>query len=130
MKYIFITFEGLGYPIAYRLQQEGHEVVVGLIDNISDYVLEDEAANAHEEPDEKKMRHEMYCGMLDIQSADRVVAWMKTVKNPHKYFVCFDVNNLYRWADKVRDLGFEGNFPTKEDFLLEVNREDAIVSPK
>ncbi len=36
-----------------------------------------------------------------------------------EYFVFFEENNLYRWADKVRDLDVEGNFPTKEDYLFE-----------
>ena len=31
MKYIFITFSGLGLPIAYKLHQQGFEVMVGVI---------------------------------------------------------------------------------------------------
>src|SRR5947209_7283917 len=40
MKYIFISYSGLSYPIANKLQKEGCEVIVGRIDDIKDYFLE------------------------------------------------------------------------------------------
>lgn len=125
MKYIFITFEGLALPIAYKLQQEGHDVIVGQIEDIKDYVPEEEAGKAHESDEEKEKRLSQYKNMLNFRNAHDVVKMMEETRNPHDFFVFLDVNNLYRWADKVRHLGFEGNFPTKEDFLLEVDREDA-----
>lgn len=125
MKYIFFTFNGLSYPIAYKLQQEGFEVVVGLIEDIKDYVMEEEVDHAHEEKFNKKRRMSLFEGMVPIKDAHQVVAWMKTLPNPHEYFVFFEENNLYRWADKIKDLGFEGNFPTKEDYLFEVDRDHA-----
>lgn len=48
MKYIFITYSGLSLPIAYKLQQEKNEVIVGQIENIKDYVMEDESEKAIE----------------------------------------------------------------------------------
>jgi hypothetical protein len=125
MKYIFITFSGLSLPIAWKLQQEGHEVTVGWIEDIKDYVMEDEVRSAKEPEDEKERRMRQYRGLLKQQDAHQVVEWMKTIKNPHEYFVFFEENNLYRWSDKVKDMGFEGNFPTKEDFLLEIDRDSA-----
>lgn len=125
MKYIFITYSGLGYPIAQKLQQEGNEVVVGLIEDVKEYVTEEEVPRAHESDFNKKRRLELFSGMLDIRPADKVVEWMRTMSNPHDYFVFFEENNLYRWADKVRDLGFEGNFPTRDDYFFEIDRDRA-----
>lgn len=125
MKYIFITFNGLGLPIAYQLQKDGHEVIVGQIDNVRDYVREEEIDKARESDFNKKRRLELYKGILDIQPAYKVISFMKDIRNPHEFFVYFEENNLYRWADKVKDLGFEGNFPTKEDYLFEVDRSRA-----
>ena len=125
MKYIFITFSGLGYPIAYKLQEQGYEVLVGQIQDVKEYAMEEEVTTVSESDFLKEKRLSLFKGLLDIKPADKVIEIMKTIKNPHKYFIFFEENNLYRWADKIRDLGFEGNFPTKEDYLLEVDRESA-----
>ncbi len=125
MKYIFITYTGLGLPIAYKLQQAGHEVNVGVIEEIKDYVTEEEIATAKESDFNKKRRLSLFRNMLPIKPAEEVVAFAKQVKNPEEYFVFFEENNLYRWADKLAPLGFHGNFPTKDDFLFEVDRDRA-----
>lgn len=125
MKYIFITFSGLGLPVAYKLMQEGCEVKVGVIDDIKDYCMEEEILTASESDFDKKRRLTQYKNILPIQDAHKVVEWAKKLQNRHEYFVFFDENNLYRWADKFRDLGFEGTFPTKEDYLFEVDRDMA-----
>lgn len=125
MNYIFISFSGLGFPIAQKLLQEGHEVTVGLIEDIKEYVMEEEVKGAKEDEQERKRRLLLFKNILDIQPAEKVIEKMKTIKNPHDYFVFFEENDLYRWADKVRDLGFEGNFPTKEDYLFEIDRDHA-----
>lgn len=125
MKYIFITFSGLGLPIAYKLQQQGFDVTVGVIQDIKDYVMEEEISKAEESDFNKNTRLQLFQGMLNIKPADKVIEFMKTIQNPHEYFVFFEENNLYRWADKVKEMGFEGNFPTKEDYLFEIDREMA-----
>ena len=125
MKYIFITFSGLGLPIAYKLIQEGCEVKVGYVEDIREYVMEEEVGKAHESEFDKKRRIGQFQNVMPIQEANKIIEWAKTVKNPHEYFFFFDENNLYRWADKVRELGFEGTFPTKEDFLFEIDRNMA-----
>jgi len=125
MKYIFITFSGLGLPIAYKLMQEGCEVKVGVIDNIKEYCMEEEIETASESEFDKKRRLAQYKNILPLQEGNKVIEWAKKVSNPHEYFVFFDENNLYRWADKLRELGFEGTFPTKEDYLFEVDRDMA-----
>lgn len=125
MKYVFITYSGLSLPIAYKLQQEGNEVIVGQIEDIKDYVMEEEARKATENEFNRQCRMKLFKNMVKLQPADRVIEQLKLVKNPKEYFIFFEENNLYRWADKVRDLNFEGNFPTKVDYLFEIDRDFA-----
>jgi hypothetical protein len=37
----------------------------------------------------------------------------------------FDMNNLYALAEQIQDLGFHGNFPTREDYQYESDRDKA-----
>lgn len=125
MKYVFITYSGLSFPIAYKLQQEGNEVLVGQIEDIKDYVMEEDSKKSKENEFNRNRRVRLYKNMVKMQSAQRVVEQVRAAKNPQEYFVFFEENNLYRWADKVRDLEVHGNFPTKEDYLFEVDRDFA-----
>lgn len=125
MKYIFITYNGLSLPVAYKLQQEGNDVIVGQIENIKDYVMPEESNKAVENDFNRDRRMKLFKNLIKIQPAERVIEQLKTAKNPQEYFVFFEENNLYRWADKVRDLPIAGNFPTKEDYLFEIDREQA-----
>ncbi len=125
MKYIFITYSGLSLPVALKLQQEGNEVIVGQIEDIKDYVMEDEIKKATEPDAARARRLRMFKNMVRLTDANQLVDMMRLIKNPHEHFVFFEENNLYRWADRVKDLGFEGNFPTKEDFMLEIDRDSA-----
>lgn len=125
MKYVFITFTGLSLPIAHKLQQEGNEVIVGQIENIKDYVMEEEITRASESDINRERRLSLFKNILKMQPAQQVVDQLRAIENPEDYFVFFEENNLYRWADKVRDLPVQGNFPTKEDYMFEVDREFA-----
>lgn len=125
MKYAFITYSGLCLPVALKLQQEGNDVVVGQIEDIKDYVMEEEMKRATESSFNRERRMRLFKNMVRLQPADRVVDMLKTTKNPREYFVFFEENNLYRWADKIRHLELEGNFPTKQDYLFEIDRDHA-----
>jgi len=122
MKYFFITYNGLALPVAYKLQQEGHEVIVGQIQEVKDYVMEDEIENATETEFAKGRRLNLFKGMVDIRPAQEVIDILLK-DDPKGNFIFFEENNLYRWADKVRHLPLEGNFPTKEDYLFEIDRD-------
>lgn len=123
MKYIFITYSGLSLPVAYKLQQEGNEVIVGQIADIKEYVMESEIKKSTESEFNRERRLKLFKNMLKIQPAEQVIANLRQSRNPQNTFVFFEENNLYRWADKVRDLEVEGNFPTKDDYMFEVDRE-------
>lgn len=124
MKYIIFTYDGHGLPIAHRLQQEGCEVLVGQVEDKRDTLssIEHEAA---ETLDQKRKRLQLFDGLLSKRSAREMITHMKTIKDPENYFVFFDLNNLYKFADEVQDLGFHGNFPTEDDLLLEIDRNRA-----
>jgi len=66
MKYIFITYSGLSLPIAYKLKKEGCEVHIGVIEDVKDYVMEEEVPKAHESEFDKKRRLELFKNMLPI----------------------------------------------------------------
>src|SRR2546423_756846 len=104
MKYIFISFSGLSLPVAYKLQQEGNEVVVGQIEDMKDYVMEEETKKAFESDFNRERRMKLFKNMLKMQPAERVIEQLKLVKNLQNYFIFFEENNLYRWADKIRHL--------------------------
>lgn len=125
MKYVFITYSGLSLPVAYKLQQEGNEVIVGQIEDIKEYVTEEEVKKAVEPDIARERRLKLFKNMIKMQPATQVIETLRAAKNPREYFVFFEENNLYRWADKVRDLDVHGNFPTKEDYLFEIDRDRA-----
>ncbi len=120
MKYIIFTFYGYGLPVAYQLQREGAEVVVGLVQDHT------EADLVEETPDQKKRRLSKFSGMLDIVPAKYLLKAMAKIPANERdnYWVHFDLNNLNKQADIVRKMGFKiGNFPTKEDLEMEDDRE-------
>lgn len=123
MKYVFITYSGLSLPVAYKLQQEGNEVIVGQIEDIKEYVTEEEIKKAVEPEIARERRLKLFKNMIKMQPAAQVIENLRAAKNHREYFIFFEENNLYRWADKVRDLDVHGNFPTKEDYLFEVDRD-------
>ena len=125
MKYVFITYSGLSLPVAYKLQKEGNDVLVGEIEDIKEYVTEEEIDKAVESVINRQRRLRLFKDMVKMLPAEQVIEQLKAAKNPQEYFVFFEENNLYRWADKIRHLSLEGNFPTKEDYLFETDRERA-----
>ena len=62
---------------------------------------------------------------MPLEDAHAVIEKMKKIENPDEWFIFFEENNLFRWADQIKDLGFHGNFPTRDDFLFEVDRDRA-----
>lgn len=97
--------------------------MVGVIQDIKDYVSDGETATEREF--NKKRRLQLFKNMLPIEDAHTVIEKARALKNPQEWFVFFEENNLYLWADKLRDMEFHGNFPTHDDFLYEVDRERA-----
>lgn len=125
MKYFVFTFDGDGLGIAYRLQQEGHDVVVGQVQDKKDILSAIENDSVPEGEEDKTLRLSLFDGMLDKMPADKLLKRLQRIRNRKEYFVFFDFNFLFRYAEEVKKLGFHGNFPTEEDHLLEIDRHAA-----
>lgn len=125
MKYIVFTFDGSGTPIAQHLQLEGQDVTLAQVHKMESLVPKDAKEYAVEARSDKEMRLSLFDGMIKKKPAEDIIKEMKTYKNPQDYFVYFDTNGLYTFAEQIQDLGFEGNFPTREDYLYETDRDKA-----
>jgi|SRR5271157_2137188 len=113
-KYIFITQESASLPIADRLQDEGNEVVVGIIND----------TEVKENQDEKECRMSLYDNILDKQDAEQVMRWMRKLKDKDDWFLFFDYGDLWPWSERALDMGFKkGIFPTEEGYDLEKDRQ-------
>ena len=122
MKIIIFTFDGISFPLAYKLIEEENDVVVAQIQNIEDLQCGDKP----EDPETKKARLENYNGIFPKYDAKDVLRAMKNIKKKDEVFVFFDFNNLWKFADEVQKLGFtRGFFPSKEDYDLENDRNKA-----
>lgn len=124
MKYIVFTFDGSGTPVAQHLQLEGQDVVLAQVENMKSLAAEGDEEYTEERKD-KEMRLSVFDGLVKKKPAEALLKEMKTYKNPQDYFVYFDTNGLYALAEQIKDLGFHGNFPTREDYLYEVDRDKA-----
>jgi len=123
MKYIVFTFDGYGLPIAWRLQQEGREVLVAIVHDQEDVLHELERNVAGEGETERKRRLSQYDGMLEKRPAREVVEGLKRRTDREDTFLFFDLNHLFRFAEDLQDLGYPGNYPTEPDYRLEIDRE-------
>jgi len=120
--WITLTVDGSGMPIAHHLQQEGKNVVVGQVQDKTE--LE---PDAKEPPEDKKQRLQQFDGILTKYPADRLVKALKRVKNKDEYYIYCDRNNVWPYAEELLKAGFKnGTFPTKKDFDMEKEREQAM----
>src|SRR5579885_2000948 len=125
MKYIVFTFDGSGTPVAQHLQLEGQDVVLAQINDINSLYPKDSGEHYTEARKDKEMRLSLFDGVVKKRPAEELIKEMKTYKNPQDYFVYFDTNGLYMFSEQLKDLGFHGNFPTREDYLYETDRDKA-----
>jgi len=126
MKYALINFEGCGFPIAQKLIEEGQDVVVGMVEDNKDVLTEAELIHFEKETSlEKKQRLSLYKNIVPHIPVEKLIQNLLKVKNPSDYFVFFESNYLFKYAEMLKDKGFHGNFPTQEDRTLEMDRSSA-----
>ncbi len=127
--FVVFTLSGEGASIALKLQDEGRDVILAMLPNeesaLTDKELESRTAPDKKGKEQEKRRLTLYDGMVNKMNADDVVDMLKEVPSPEEYFLFFDFNHCFRYAEQLSGLGFNGNFPTEEDRLLEVEREEA-----
>jgi len=124
MKYAVFTFSFEGGPIAAKLQDEGCEVILAVVEDRKDLAVKGEKVKP-EDPEEKKRRLSIYDGIVPKMSAKEAVARLLKDPNPEDWFVFFDMNYLFKYAEMLKGKGFKGNFPLEEDRVLEEDRDKA-----
>lgn len=122
--YCFETyFEGL--PICKKLEEEGVEVFVGMIEDLDDTRTKTEQPK-EETPEDHKKRMSLYKGMLKhMMTAKELVALIKREATPEDSFIFTSFNTGWKFAQQVSRLGIPGLFPTEEDRIMEVDRNKA-----
>ena len=125
MKYRIFTYSGDALPIALKLQQEGCEVVVGMVHDKSAIHSATEGGLQRENAEAKRRRLALFDGLVEKRPANLLIEEMRGYHDPEEYFVFFDRNHLFRFSDRVADIPFRGNFPTEADYLFERNRDQA-----
>src|ERR1041385_396613 len=119
--FVVLSADGIGAPIAYKLQQKGKTVYYGQVSSYDKIHVKTD-----EDPEGKKRRLKLYDGLIkNKMAADALVKQLLTVGNPERYFIWCDFNWLWPYADKLRKAGFQGFFPTKRDSELEKDRDSA-----
>ena len=74
MKYIIFTYDGFGFPIAKQLQDEGHEVIVGQVEDFKSTLTKIERRrNGEELSIDKKRRLSLYKNIIDRIPADLLI---------------------------------------------------------
>ena len=122
-KYIIFTFDGGGCSIAKKLIDEGRETFLVQIQDSKD-MPKGSWMNEDESPEKKKRRLSIYDGIIEKYTDAEMLKSMKSIENKEDYFVFFDFNSLYEFAEKCLDMGFtNGIFPLEKDYELEQDRQ-------
>jgi len=109
--------------VAWQLQREGYDVEVGQVQDKAQTVSPIESPD--EDDTDKERRLSLYDGMLKKRPAEEMIRRLESVKDPENVFVFSDLNHLYRYSEQLEGMNFKGNFPTEEDYNLEIDREAA-----
>lgn len=125
MKYFIFSAYGIGLPIAYRLQQEGHDVLVGEVHDLSDLDSQYEAKSEPESEFTKTRRLSLYNGMVKKIPAWNLVEQIKQLKSYKDCFVFFESNYLFPFSQALQHVDIHGYFPTEDDYVLEQDRNHA-----
>lgn len=121
-KWIVFSHGWDGFPLAYDLKQRGCDVLVGQVQSKEELGQDDD-----EKPEETEARLCQYDGMIDKMPADELCEALMAVQNKEDYFIFFDQNNLFKYAQQLLDAGFEnGLFPLEQDFEFEKDRDAAM----
>ncbi len=124
MNYCIFTFEGNGLPIAQKLIAEGHNVIIGVVENEKELLTpSQQKLYETENKQDKTLRLGLYKNIVETIPAQKLIDKLKTVSNPQEYFLFFETNTLFNFSDQVRHLNFHGNFPTAENRSFETDRD-------
>lgn len=129
MKFICFTYDGSILPVAKKLMDEGNDIMIGMIENSKNIFTQEQLDNGawkREPSDKMEERFKLYDGVLEKETAERLLKKMKGIKNKEEWFILADSNNCFRFCQDAYDMGFtNGYFPTEEDRDFEENRTKA-----
>ncbi len=121
LKYIIISFDGIGFPVAKRLIEEGADVTVVQVEDQADL-----GKKGVEDPEYKRRRLSIYDGVFVKWGLKEALNTMKDLPNKDEYFIWFDFNHLWKVSEQVEAMGFtKGLFVRKEDLTYEDDRNKA-----
>lgn len=125
MRIVWFTFDGNGFSVAKKLQEEGHEVLVGQAETYKELGIDKE-----EDPKDQKQRMQTWEGMIEKTTAQELLKTMESFEDKDDWGVICDFNNLFALAEKAQELGFASEngrgfymLPTREQFELESDRD-------
>lgn len=115
--YAFISRDFHALPIADRLQDDGKNVMFGM-------VQEEENPKTPEGKSEARLA--LYDGIVTKYDADDVIEWLeKKIPKSERggWFVMFDYGDLWEYSERALKAGYtKGIFPTEEGYELEKDR--------
>lgn len=121
LKYIIFSFDGIGFPVAKKLIDEGAEVTVVQVENKKDLAM-----SGGEDPETKRRRMSLYDGVFPKMGLEEALNAMKSIQNKDDYFVWFDFNHLWKVSEQVEEMGYtKGLFIRKDDLTYEDDRNKA-----
>jgi hypothetical protein len=121
MRIALFSVDGYGFPVAFHLQEEGHDVYVGQVQDWASVKVK-----VKEKDEERKKRRMLYDRMFHNKwPADKLVSVLlgQPLRTRNDWFVLCDFNWLWPYADKLRNAGYSGLLPHKEDYDLEHDRK-------
>lgn len=122
-KLVAFTYYGEDGPIVQHAIAEGISAVLAVIKDKQDTVTAGEKLTP-EKTDERRNRLNVWKGL--VPTIDATEAVKDLLKVPHEerssYFIFFGINVGFRFAQKLMNKGFNGNFPTEQDRIMEIDR--------
>lgn len=122
-KFAFFSVDAQAYPLAFHLEQEGHEVYVGQVQDWQAVHVK-----TTESSETRRKRLQLYQGMfkhkMPISSLMSFLLGQPRNRRDEWLIIC-DFNWMWQQADKLRAAGYRGLLPTKEDYDLEHDRMQA-----
>ena len=118
LHYVVFTFNFEGLSYATKLEQEGNDVVLGVLS------LED-VGKKNDDPETEKKRVQNGDGLIKKFSSKEIIKMLKSIPDEEKkdYFIDFDFNWAPEVAQTIKDMGFDGLFPEEIDRQMEEERQ-------
>jgi len=107
-------FECLGYAL--RLLEEGNSVVIGRLEP-------EDMGEKVGDPELEKRRKQIGSGLIKVVPAKTLFKFLMSNNEIEDYFVDFDFNYGYKYAEELEKKGYVGLFPHEIDREMEKDRQ-------